>query len=250
MKKSLLPFIALMCSIASSVPSFAHDFEATNDQGDTIYYILRSGTECAVGARNDSEGQYSDYYKGDLVIPAQVEYDGHMLNVVEIYYGAFHNCGSLASVTIPETVTKIVQGAYMEGCPNLTKLYFKSIESLCNMTLWSSSPLEWDKCLYVDGKLIEDLEIPEGITEIKSSALRYFSLKSIRFPKSLIALHGNVSASRLEYASFEHLFKMRVYFEVYNPNWTENAISYPFGKDYDLFVDGQKVTQLAIPDYV
>lgn len=250
MKKYLFLIIAIISSIVESNTSLAHDFEAVNDQGDTIYYIMRSGTECAVGARNDSHSDYSDYYKGDLVIPAQVEHDGHILNVVEIYYGAFHNCGSLTSVTIPETVTKIIQGAYMEGCPNLTRLYFKSIKSLCNITLWDSSPREWDERLYVDGEAIEDLEIPEGITEIKSSALRYFSLKSIKFPESLTALHGNVAADRLEYANLEHLFKMRVYFEVYNPNWTENGVSFPFGKGYHLYVGGQELTHLSIPDQV
>lgn len=250
MKKYLTLFLALMNSIVGSEPLLAHDFEAANDQGDIIYYIKRSGTECAVGARSDADDQYSDYYKGDLVIPAQVEYDGHMLKVVEIYHGAFHNCESLTSVTIPETITKITQDAFMDGCPNLTKLYFSSVKALCNMTLWNSAPVEWDKRLYVDGKVIDDLEIPEGVTEIKSSALRYFSLKSIKFPGSLIALHGNVSADRLEYASIEQMFKMKVCFEVFDPNWTETVASYPFGKGYDLYVGGQEVKHLEIPDYV
>ena len=100
MKKYLTLFLALMNSIVGSEPLLAHDFEVANDQGDIIYYIKRSGTECAVGARSDADDQYSDYYKGDLVIPAQVEYDGHMLKVVEIYHGAFHNCEKLEKVTI------------------------------------------------------------------------------------------------------------------------------------------------------
>ena len=80
---------------------------------DGIYYnyrdVYNSNTE--EWERIDGEVEvsrtYDASYSGSVVIPSTVEYNGSSYRVTSIGWGAFQNCKSLTSVTIPESVTYI-----------------------------------------------------------------------------------------------------------------------------------------------
>ena len=79
---------------------------------DGIYYNLN-------GTNKTAEVTYKDYkkpsYSGDVVIPETVTYDGQTYSVVGIGKEAFYDCRGLTSITIPNSVTTIGDGAF-SGC--------------------------------------------------------------------------------------------------------------------------------------
>ena len=51
-------------------------------------------------------------YSGDLVIPESITFENSIYSVTSIGGGAFYNCWSLTSVTIPNSVTSIGDCAF------------------------------------------------------------------------------------------------------------------------------------------
>lgn len=54
-------------------------------------------------------------YSGDVVIPAEVEFEGVIYPVKKIDYGAFEKCHNLKSVKLPESIESIEPYAF-SGC--------------------------------------------------------------------------------------------------------------------------------------
>ena len=104
MKKFFTLFLTLF--VASSV--WAYDFFV-----DGIAYNIVNDNEVAVT-------KYSVCYSGDVVIPSSVTYNGKGYSVTSIESAAFSSCG-VTSVTIPETVTSIIGGAF-NCCTKLTSV--------------------------------------------------------------------------------------------------------------------------------
>ena len=143
-----------------------------------------------------------------------------------ILYGAFRNCSMLTSVTIGNSVTSI--GGYaFEDCTGLTSVYYTGdIAGWCG--IWfgngSANPLYYAGNLYIDGQLVTDLVIPDSVTAIKSNAFYGCTgLTSVYYTGDIAdwcgISFGNEYANPLRYAG-------------------------------DLYIDGQLVTDLVIPDSV
>jgi len=85
---------------------------------------------------NDDEVTITDYPEdatGDVVIPSTI-FDG--TPVTSIGDGAFADCESLTSITIPDSVTSIGEGAFY-GCTNLTSVTIgNSVISIGEQAFW------------------------------------------------------------------------------------------------------------------
>ena len=91
----------------------AHDIEVANSDGKTIYYNYNSdGSSVSVTYQGTDYSSYSNEYTGTVVIPETVTYNGKTYSVTSIGYSAFAYCSSLTSVTIPNSVTSIGNGAF------------------------------------------------------------------------------------------------------------------------------------------
>ncbi len=102
MKKILnLVLIALLL-----FPSLSFAFTVEN-----LTYSV-SGAGATVTGLSDSS------YEGDILIPKTVEYEGVTLLVLAVAESAFYGSPNLTGVTIPSTVTKIGDKAFM-NCENL-----------------------------------------------------------------------------------------------------------------------------------
>lgn len=127
-------------------------------------------------------------YRGDLVIPSHVQYEGKQYTVTHFDSHAFLNCRNLVSITIPSTITS-QEWSVFENCENLHRVYIEDLESyiLLNVGAYAEgSPLCYGADLYLNGELVTDLVIPEGITSISDYKFRNCtSIENVKFPSTL-----------------------------------------------------------------
>ena len=122
MKKFLSFLFTVILSLISSV-SFATPFEANG-----VYYEKTSSTTLSVTAASYVSGWYT-YYKGNVVIPDTVVYNGNEYIVTEIENQAFRGQSKLTSVSIPSSVKKIDDKAFL-GCVSLANVSIPDNSSL------------------------------------------------------------------------------------------------------------------------
>ncbi len=127
-------------------------------------------------------------------------------NVKSIGEDAFNNCTSLAEIIIPENVESIGEDAF-KGCTGLVCVSVEDIASWCKMDFdgFNGNPLCNGGDLYLNGQLITELIIPEGVTEIAKTAFYECSaITSVVFPESLknigrLAFYGCNNVTTLDF---------------------------------------------------
>ena len=108
-------------------------------------------------------------------------------SVTSIGVGAFYYCYSLTSVTIPNSVTSIGEWAF-GGCSSLNSVHVNDIAAWCKISFGSAdaNPLYYAHNLYLSGKLVKDLVIPNGVAFIGNSAFyNCSSLTSVTIPNTV-----------------------------------------------------------------
>ena len=90
--------------------------------------------------------------------------------VTSIGLEAFSGYSRLTSVTIPSSVTSIGSGAF-SGCSGLTAVNVDDLAKWCEIAFgFDSNPLCYAKKLYLDGKEVIHLDIPNGVKVIGDHA--------------------------------------------------------------------------------
>lgn len=192
--------------------------------------------------------------------------------LTEIGVLAFSGCTNIKSISIPGSVAFIRESAF-SGLSNLTALYVTDIESWCNIEFgnFDSNPLYWAQNLYLNDKLITQLEIPDGVTAISDYAFfGYKKLTSIRTgANSQLALIGKeafkectslatvVIPNSLTYIAFSAFMDCDRLTAVYitdMASWCKIRFSdlnaNPLNRAQNLYLNYNLVTQLEIPDSV
>lgn len=126
----------------------------------------------------------------DVIIEEGVTYIGNWS-----FFG-FAGGSALKRITIPDSVTSIGNSAFSD-CYELTSVNITDLKAWCEIDFdeYSSNPLSYAKNLYLNGKLVTELVIPEGITEIKKCAFEgCSSLTSITIPDGVTSI-GNYAFS-------------------------------------------------------
>ena len=113
MKHLFTMLLALVAATAS-----AQDFEV-----DGIYYNILSEDERTVEVTENPND-----YAGDVVIPAEVTYDGGTYSVTAIGYEAFRECSALTSVEMPSVTT--INGWAFIYCDALTSVEMPAVETI------------------------------------------------------------------------------------------------------------------------
>ena len=147
------------------------------------FYPLSDGTYGVTAGGNRG-------YLSEIAIPASITYKGTAYSVTSIGSYAFSGCSSLTSIEIPDSVTSIGEMAF-KWCSSLTSVYITDIEAWCNISFggFSANPLDYAKNLYLNNKLVTELEIPNTVTEVKAYAFyNCHSLTSVVIPDSVTSI--------------------------------------------------------------
>lgn len=179
----------------------------------------------------------------DLVIPEGI-------SAINDY--AFYCCEGLTSVTIPSSVTSIGNSAF-SGCTGLTAVHISDIAAWCSIPFRvndsGDNPLHKAGHLFINGKEVTDLVIPDGVTSISYGAFYGCKFNSVSIPSSLtkigsLALPGANTVYIKDLASW-----CKIIFEE-GPGG--GSVGNPMYNCEHLFINGEEVTDLdlVIPDGV
>ena len=131
----------------------------------------------------------------NLVIPEGVE---------EIAENAFYNYSEIVSITFPSTLKEMSYSSFMY-CTNVERIEIPSIEQWVKVEVVEfagQTPTYVffkEGNFYVNGELIVDCVIPEGVTEINTSVFGYCeSIKTITFSDTVETIDGFDSCWNLE----------------------------------------------------
>ena len=100
---------------------------------------------------------------------------------------AFAYCINLASITIPTSMTNIGPYAF-DDCSSLKSVYISDMAAWCEIAFRTKS-FDYAHDLYLDGKLVTELSIPEGVTSIGNYAFYNCNrLTNIVLPDSVTSI--------------------------------------------------------------
>lgn len=131
----------------------------------------------------------------NLVIPEGVE---------EIAENAFYYCSEIVSITFPSTLKKMSYSSFMY-CTNVERIEIPSIEQWVKVEVVEFAGqgptyiFFKERNFYVNGELIVDCVIPEGVTEINTSVFGYCeNIKTVTFSDTVETIDGFDSCWNLE----------------------------------------------------
>lgn len=158
---------------------------------------------------------------------------------------------SLSSITIPSSLKSIGSGAF-SNCSSLTAVHIKDVASWCGIEFdgENSNPLKFAHHLFMNGKEVTDIVIPEGVTTIKQYA--FFGgegLTSVTIPSSMASIEKDAfkNCSSLTAVNIKDVTSWcGIEFDEYNNAQTSN----PLQLAHHLFMNGNEVTDLVIPEGV
>ena len=183
MKQRLLLFItALMLCMGTRA--------ATVQVIDGLKYIIYTDQNCATLINNN-------YTQSEIVIPAEITWEGKTYPVTELGKSCFSKCSGLKSVTIPSSVTSIGQRCFSgsdlasvtipssvtsigEGC-------FSNCYSLKSITIPTSVTSLPGSCFFECWGLTS-INIPSSVTSIGDRCFYDSRLTSITIPSSITSL--------------------------------------------------------------
>ena len=127
--------------------------------------------------------EYTDKaYSGNLVIPETATFDGIKHPVTSLADSACSNL-KIISVSIPKTVNHIGLQTFA-GCSNMKAVIVSDLAAWCNIEMQNemSNPLYTSGSMILNDKVLENLVIPEGISQIRDYTFAGAqNLKSVTF---------------------------------------------------------------------
>ena len=166
-----------------------------------------------------------------------------------IYQSAFAECGSLTSIAIPTSVKFVGLSAFY-NCNKLTKVHITDIAAWCDIEFDESTssserttnPTHFSRNLYINDKIVNDVVIPDGVTEIKQYAFdNCFNLRTITLPTSIKTI-GQGAFSGCTSLAKVYISDLKAWCEIDFEDYYSNPMNRA-----QLYVNNSVVTKLEIP---
>ena len=183
--------------------------------GDLWRYVYKNGLEYSINVTQEYAICSGSGASGNIEISSSIYYEGTRKSYPVTKIGEFGDCSSLTSITIPEGVTSIIDGAF-EGCSSLTSITipegvtsigystFSGCKSLTSITI-PKGVTSIDRNAFSECRSLTSINIPESVTSIGTSAFNSCSFHELLAMKgkSLLAPISSQSISRNEKAKFD-----------------------------------------------
>ncbi len=174
--------LATSVTIPSSITFIGnHAFADCNSLKNV--YISDVAAWCQIDVRCSPMQYASKLHLNNQLITELVIPDG----VSSICDYAFANCTDIASIEIPSSVTSLGQNAFAR-CTGIRLIYLDNIAPWYNFNFISKecNPLYYANRLFIGGRSVTSIDIPDGITQIKKNAFAgWESLVSVTIPNSV-----------------------------------------------------------------
>ena len=239
----------------------SHTFDGCNSL--TTVNIFDLSAWCNIDFYPDFKVSYGYVYSNPLASNenAKLCLNGELItnlvipeDVTEVKPGAFNFYKGLKSVTVHPGLAKIGEKSF-NWCDNLEAVHISDLSAWCRIDFDddSANPVHFAHNLYLNGELVTDLVIPDGITEVKDYAFyRCSGLTSIVLGDGIEEFGGNsydnafygcdISEIILLDDSFEYLNKIEGIAD------GANVYGFIYGADAPSGVRYRQL-ELDIPDY-
>ncbi len=268
----LLALMANVCFVQAAIEtgSCGNNLTWTLDTKDSTLTVEGYGPMSSNGSPAWAWSYYKSYIKY-VYLPE---------GLTNIASEAFKGCSNLVRINIPKSLTGSGSGAFKD-CNNLDSVFISDIAAWCNISFYydkyyngtTSNPLVMAKHLYLNGAKLTNLVIPDSVksinsyvfcnaVDIKSLTIQEgdtiigisafsgcSSLNSITLPSSLKevqygAFNGCANAKGVYISDIAAW--CRTHFGFYK--YTGDSISNPLYYAHHLYLNGEKVTDLVIPE--
>lgn len=208
------------------------------------------------------ESAYYVYGVGGGVVNAEIPSTHEGLPVVRIGRAAFADCKKLESVTIPDSITAIDELAFY-GCSKLNNVYITDIAAWCNIRFdyycrfttqknkyykydhvavdCRANPLYYARNMYLNGEVLTDLVIPEGVTAIPAYA--FMNLKSI------VSVTIPASVESIGYKAFYGCKSLQNVNIADVAKWCNIAFDYDVNNRYTGYEIQRRYYSVTVPSY-
>ena len=191
-------------------------------------------------------------------------------SVISIEYGAFYNCSSLTNILMSNSIVSVGELAF-SGCSSLTNIYIPNsvtcikkdaftrcslLESvyITDISKWldisfenyASNPLSNGADLFLNNEMLTSLILPDSFTKIGN--YQFYNCSSL----ANVSIHKDVSS--IGYCAFYNCSLLKNVYISDIDKWLEinfgDAASSPLSNGADLYLNGEKVSIVTIPDSV
>ncbi|MBR7032103.1 MAG: S-layer homology domain-containing protein, partial [Clostridia bacterium] len=199
----------------------------------------------------DGEARINRYIgdEGNVVVPETLggypvtEIGSHAFSVINyVYHGDYYYADNttLESITLPASLRSISEGAFY-GCINLDRVNITDVSAWCNVS-FDENPLKIAGNLYLNGELVTDLVIPDGVASVANGAFSgCTSITSVRIPDSTVDIgyrsfadcrnlrnltigNGLQNITESAFLGCDGLNRVRV--RMYEKDWSKVSIGY------------------------
>ena len=206
---------------------------------DDYRYELYPDTKTAT-VIGHSKGRYVNI----VIIPETVQYEEEEYTVTEIGENAFYGA---EAVTLPKTIKRIRKNAFMGA--EIETLRISDLTAWCNVEIEEGNELFFRSkysdyvYVYLNGKKMKELVIPEGVTAIGDHVFRGWYVETVTVPASLKSV--GYLALNLSCMPFVDIYitDLEAWLKIH---FSQN----PVFRLSRLYLNGQELTELTIPESI
>jgi len=148
--------------------------------------------------------------EGATVIPNYAFYHCSQIESFDLPEGitglgsrAFAGCTQLTEFTLPSTLTSFSNS--FDGCTNIKRINVANVDMLFSINCNWGSPFAEGADLYCNGRLVTEITVPSGTTNINCIIEKCTSIKKINVPASVVSISSSAfyGMTALEEVVFE-----------------------------------------------